>query len=60
MTSSSWNPDTLTTLTLPDGTWGTIRTAVLCFAVDERLKGNVADADHWLEAFHALKEAMGD
>jgi hypothetical protein len=33
---------------------------VLCFAVDERLKGNVADADHWLEAFHALKEAMGD
>jgi hypothetical protein len=58
MTASPWNAENLTTLT--DGTWGTIRTAVLCFAVDERLAGNRADADHWMAAFEALKEAMGD
>jgi len=60
MTASPWNAENLTTLTLPDGTWGIIRTAVLCFAVDERLAGRSADADHWMAAFNALKEAMGD
>jgi hypothetical protein len=60
MTTTPWNSQTLTTLTLPEGTWGSIRTAVLCFAVDENIKGNVADAAHWMEAFNALKEAMGD
>jgi len=59
MTATPWNAQTLTTLTLPEGTWGTIRTAVLCFAVDERTKGNHADADHWMAAYKDLKEAMG-
>ena len=60
MTASPWNAQNLTTLTLPDGTWGTIRTALLCFAVDERLKGNAEDAAHWMAAFKELKDAMGD
>ena len=60
MTASPWTAENLTTLTLPDGTWGTIRTALLCLACDERLKGNHADAAHWMAAFEALKEAMGD
>jgi hypothetical protein len=55
----TYNPQTLTTLTLPEGKWDTIRTAVLVLACDERLKGNVADADHWMAAYNALKEAMG-
>jgi len=59
MTASIWNPDTLTTLTLPEGKWQTIRTAVLCMACDERLKGNDSDADHWMGAYQDLKEAMG-
>jgi hypothetical protein len=60
MTAAPWTPDTLTTVTLPEGKWGTIRAALLCIACDERTKGNNADADHWLDAFYALKEAMGD
>ena len=55
---TTWNPETLTTVTLPEGKWHTIRTAVLCFACDERQKGNHADADHWMAAYDALKEAM--
>ena len=60
MIASTWNPNALTSVTLPEGKWGTIRTAVLVLACDERLKGNVADADHWMAAYQALKEAMGD
>ena len=48
------------TLTLPAGKWGTIRTAVLCLACDERVKGNGSDADYWFSAYQRLKEAMGD
>ena len=48
------------TLTLPAGKWGTIRTAVLCLACDERVKGNGSDADYWFAAYQMLKEAMGD
>lgn len=55
----TYNPQTLTTLTLPEGTWGSIRAAVLCLACDERIKGNDSDADHWMAAYQALKEAMG-
>jgi len=60
MTTSTWNPQTLTSVTLPEGKWGTIRTALICIACDARIQGNDIDADHWLAAFNALKEAMGD
>ena len=56
----TWNRETLTTVTLPEGKWSTIRTAVLCLACDERTKGNDSDADYWFAAYQALKEAMGD
>ncbi len=56
----TYNPATLTTVTLPEGKWHTIRTAVLCLACDERIKGNDADADHWLAAYDALKKAMDE
>jgi hypothetical protein len=59
MLSTLWNPETLTTVTLPEARWSTIRTAVLCLACDERAKGNHADADYYLAAYKALKEAMG-
>lgn len=59
MTATLWNPETLTTVTLPEARWSTIRTAVLCLACDERLKGNAADSEYYLAAYHALKEAMG-
>ncbi|MGA1544651.1 MAG: hypothetical protein ACO388_07505 [Saprospiraceae bacterium] len=60
MTTATWNPAALTTVTLPECKWGMIRAALLCIACDERTKGNHADADYWLSAFYALKEAMGD
>ncbi len=50
---------TLTTVTLPEARWGTIRTALLCIACDESTKGNHAYADHWLAAYQDLKEALG-
>jgi len=59
MTASTWMPQTLTTVTLPEARWSTIRTAVLCLACDERLKGNDSDAEYYLAAYNALKEAMG-
>jgi hypothetical protein len=59
MTATAWNPKTLTTLTLPEGKWETIRTAVLCLACDEHLKGNREDSARLMAAFKALKEAMG-
>lgn len=59
MTATPWNPETLTTVTLPEGTWGTIRTAVLCLACDESIKGNHADSQYYLKAFQSLKAAMG-
>jgi hypothetical protein len=55
----TYNASALTTLTLPEGKWHTIRTAVLCIACDERTRGNHKDADYWMEAYNALKEAMG-
>ena len=59
MTSTPWNPNTLTTVTLPEGTWGTIRTALLCFACDESTRGNRADSEYWMAAYNDLKEALG-
>ena len=59
MTASTWMPQTLTTVTLPEARWSTIRTAALCLACDERLKGNDSDAEYYLAAYNALKEAMG-
>ena len=60
MTAALWNAQTLTTVTLPEGKWGTIRTALICIACDARIQGNDSDADHWLAAYQALKEAMGE
>jgi hypothetical protein len=60
MTVSTWNPQTLTSVTLPEGTWGTIRTALICLAADAQIQGHESDAAHWTSAFNALKEAMGD
>jgi hypothetical protein len=60
MTATLNNFQTLTTVTLPNGKWSTISTAVLCLACDESTKGNVADAKHWMAAYYALKEAMGN
>jgi hypothetical protein len=60
MTTSTWIPETLTSVTLTEGTWGTIRTALICLAADAQIEGHDSDAAHWLAAFNALKEAMGD
>ena len=60
MTTSTWTPETLTSVTLTEGTWGTIRTALICLAADAQLQGHDSDAAHWMAAFNALKEAMGD
>jgi hypothetical protein len=60
MTTSTWIPETLTSVTLTEGTWGTIRTALICLAADAQLQGHDSDAAHWMAAFNALKEAMGD
>jgi hypothetical protein len=59
MTTATWNPATPTTITLPQGKWDTIRVAVLSLACEEQIKGNYRDADHYLAAYDALKEAMG-
>ena len=59
MTAAPWNPKTLTTVTLPEAQWSTIRTAVLCLAVDCRVAGKDTDSDYYLAAYNALKEAMG-
>ncbi len=60
MTATLNNLQTLTTVTLPNGKWSTISTAVLCLACDESTKGNIDDAKHWMAAYYALKEAMGN
>jgi len=41
--------DTLT-VTLTEAQWSTIRTAVLCLAVDCRIAGKGTDADYYLNA----------
>ena len=56
--TTTWMPQTLKTVTLPEARWSTLRTAVLCMACDERLKGNDPDADYYMAAYQALKEAM--
>jgi len=50
--------DTLT-VTLTEAQWSTIRTAVLCLAVDCRIAGKGTDADYYLNAYNNLKRAMG-
>mgnify|MGYP003337344616 FL=1 len=59
MTATLWQPETLTTVTLPEARWSTIRTAVLCLACDCRIAGKDTDADYYMAAYKALKEAMG-
>ena len=58
MTATTWNPQTLTTVTLTEAQWSTIRTAVLCLACDCRTAGKSADADYYLKAYRALVDAM--
>jgi len=55
----TYNPETPITVTLPEGKWQTIRTAVLCFACDESTRGNRADSAYWMAAYNDLKEALG-
>ena len=55
----TWNAQTLTAVTLTEAQWSTIRTAVLCMAVDCRTAGNAADADYYLNAYNILRDAMG-
>jgi hypothetical protein len=52
-------PNDLASVTLTEAQWSTIRTAVLCLAVDERVKGNHSDANYYLNAYNLLVEAMG-
>jgi hypothetical protein len=52
-------PLDLCTVTLTEAQWSTIRTAVLCIAVDCRIAGNGTDADYYLKAYNDLKAAMG-
>jgi hypothetical protein len=59
MTATLWNPQTMTTVTLPEARWGTIRTALICLACDCRVAGNDNDADYYLAAYKELKRAMG-
>ena len=49
----------LATVTLTEAQWSTIRTAVLCLAVDERVKGYHSEADYYLNAYNTLAEALG-
>jgi hypothetical protein len=50
--------DSVKAVTLTNGQWSAIRTAVLCLAADERLAGRDVDADYYLAAYKALKEAL--
>ena len=59
MTRTNVLPLDLATVTLTEAQWSTIRTAVLCLACDERVKGNHTDADYYLRAYNYLVEAMG-
>jgi hypothetical protein len=57
MTATTWNPQTLTTVTLTEAQWSTIRTAVLCLACDCRTAGKSVDADYFLNAYNGLMDA---
>ena len=59
MTRTNVLPNDLATVTLTEGQWSTIRTAVLCLAVDCRVAGKSADADYYMNAYNTLKAAMG-
>jgi hypothetical protein len=58
MTRTTVLPNDLATVTLTEAQWSTIRTAVLCLAVDERVKGNHTDADYYLGAYNLLRDAL--
>ena len=59
MTRTNVLPLDLCTVTLTEAQWSTIRTAVLCLAVDCRVAGKGTDADYYLNAYNTLKAAMG-
>ena len=59
MTRTNVLPLDLCTVTLTEAQWSTIRTAVLCLAVDCRTAGKGTDADYYLNAYNTLKAAMG-
>jgi hypothetical protein len=43
------------TATATDGQWGTIRTALICYAGDQREAGNDAWADQIMKAYEILR-----
>ena len=59
MTRTNVLPLDLLTVTMTEAQWSTIRTALLCMAVDCRVAGESADADYYLNAYNNLKAAMG-
>ena len=59
MTRTNVLPLDKMTVTLTEAQWSTIRTAVLCLAVDCRIAGKGSDADYYLKAYNDLKTAMG-
>ena len=59
MTFPNVRPLDARTVTLTEAQWSTIRTAVLCLAVDCRTAGKGTDADYYLNAYNTLKAAMG-
>jgi hypothetical protein len=58
MTRTNVLPNDLASITLTEAQWSTIRTAVLCLAVDERCKGNHNDANYYLGAYNLLVDAL--
>ena len=65
MTSETTNvrtnvhPLDLCTVTLTESKWSTIRTTLLTIACQCRIDGKDTDADYYMNAYTALKEAMG-
>ena len=59
MTRTNVLPNDLCSITLTEAQWSTIRTALLCLAVDCRVAGKGTDADYYLNAYNVLRDAMG-
>ena len=56
MTSTTFA--TTRTVTLTDLEWSSATVAILCLAIDERLKGNSETATHYMDVYKALKSAL--
>jgi hypothetical protein len=49
---------TTRTVTLTDLEWSSATVAILCLAIDERLKGNSETASHYMDVYKTLKLAL--